>query len=156
MKHRKVRSMFPAATKVRPARSAGRGGRHDPHAVRDGQDARREALALVKEEPWRRWQLQCNAAHLRERLAAAGLSSEPSRTHIVPVILGDNERTMKVCEALLERGFYVQGIRHPSVPRGSARLRITPMATHTTDEIDALADCLVEVIAQHPPVEANG
>ena len=118
--------------------------------------AAREALALVREEPWRRWQLQCNAAHLRERLAAAGLSSEPSRTHIVPVILGDNERTMKVCEALLERGFYVQGIRHPSVPRGSARLRITPMATHTTDEIDALADCLVEVIAQHPPVEANG
>nr|MCS5619005.1 aminotransferase class I/II-fold pyridoxal phosphate-dependent enzyme [Myxococcota bacterium] len=85
-----------------------------------------------------------------KRLAAAGLSTEPSQTHIVPVILGDNARTMAVCEAMLERGFYVQGIRHPSVPRGSARLRITPMATHTAEEIDALADALVEVVALHP------
>jgi len=104
----------------------------------------------VREEPWRRWQLQCNAAHLRDRLARAGISTSNSETQIVPVILGDNDRTMAVCEELIERGFYVQGIRHPSVPRGSARLRITPMATHTREEIDQLADCLVEVIADHP------
>jgi glycine C-acetyltransferase len=112
--------------------------------------AARAALELVREEPWRRWQLQCNAAHLRDRLARAGISTSNSETQIVPVILGDNDRTMAVCEGLLERGFYVQGIRHPSVPRGSARLRITPMATHTREEIDQLADCLVEVIADHP------
>ncbi|MBW2390967.1 MAG: aminotransferase class I/II-fold pyridoxal phosphate-dependent enzyme, partial [Deltaproteobacteria bacterium] len=112
--------------------------------------AARAALELVREEPWRRWQLQCNAAHLRDRLARAGISTSNSETQIVPVILGDNDRTMAVCEGLLERGFYVQGIRHPSVPRGSARLRITPMATHTREEIDRLADCLVEVIADHP------
>jgi 8-amino-7-oxononanoate synthase len=117
--------------------------------------AARESLALVGEEPWRRWQLQLNAAQLRTRLAAAGLSTEPSQTHIVPVILGDNERTMAVCEAMLERGFYVQGIRHPSVPRGSARLRITPMATHTAEEIDALADELVEVVALHPETSTD-
>ncbi len=52
-----------------------------------------------------------------------------------------------VCEALLERGYYAQGIRHPSVPRGSARLRITPMATHTTSEIDGLADAIAESFA---------
>jgi 7-keto-8-aminopelargonate synthetase-like enzyme len=46
---------------------------------------------------------------------------------------------MNVCERLLERGYYAQGIRHPSVPRGSARLRITPMATHEEAEIDGLA-----------------
>jgi 7-keto-8-aminopelargonate synthetase-like enzyme len=69
--------------------------------------------------------------------------------------LGDNARTMAVCEAMLERGFYVQGIRHPSVPRGSARLRITPMATHTVEEIDALADALVEVVALHPETGAD-
>jgi glycine C-acetyltransferase len=112
--------------------------------------AARAALKLVRDEPWRRWQLQCNAARLRERLGEAGISTEPSQTHIVPVILGDNERTMQVCEELLTRGYYVQGIRHPSVAQGSARLRITPMATHTAEEIDALADCLVEVVAQHP------
>ena len=61
---------------------------------------------------------------------------------IVPVVIGDNERTMTICERLLERGFYAQGIRHPSVPRGTARLRITPMATHDDSEIDALADAV--------------
>jgi 7-keto-8-aminopelargonate synthetase-like enzyme len=56
---------------------------------------------------------------------------------------------MEACEALLERGFYAQGIRYPSVPEGSARLRITPMATHTREEIDALVDALIEVVAAH-------
>jgi 8-amino-7-oxononanoate synthase len=114
--------------------------------------AARAALRLVAEQPWRRWQLQCNAARLRDRLGAAGISTAPSNTHIVPVVLGDNDRTMAICEALLECGYYVQGIRHPSVPHDSARLRITPMATHTYTEIDALADCLVDVIAQHPAI----
>ena len=41
-------------------------------------------------------------------------------------------------EQLLDEGFYAQGIRHPSVPEGSARLRLTPMATHREDEVDAL------------------
>jgi 8-amino-7-oxononanoate synthase len=54
---------------------------------------------------------------------------------------------MAACEALLERGFYAQGIRHPSVPPGTARLRITPMATHATEDIDALADAIAEVVA---------
>jgi len=60
----------------------------------------------------------------------------------VPVIVGDSARAMALCDALLERGFYAQGIRHPSVPRGSARLRITPMATHDPTEIDALVENL--------------
>ncbi len=109
--------------------------------------ASRAALRLIDAEPWRRWALQRNAAHLRARLAHAGLSTAPSCTHIVPVIIGDNATTMRICEALLERGFYAQGIRHPSVPRGTARLRITPMASHTVAEIDALADALIEEIA---------
>lgn len=106
--------------------------------------AARAALALIEKEPWRRWCLQRNAAHLRSRLAVAGISTAPSCTHIVPVVIGDNETTMRACEQLLEDGFYAQGIRHPSVPHGTARLRITPMATHSEAEIDALADRLVE------------
>ena len=106
--------------------------------------AARAALELVAREPWRRERLQANAARLREALAAGGLSTAPSTTHIVPVVLGDNARTMAVCERLLERGFYAQGIRHPSVPEGTARLRITPMATHRQEEIDALAAAVIE------------
>ena len=54
---------------------------------------------------------------------------------------------MAVCEDLLERGYYAQGIRHPSVPHGTARLRITPMATHTDAEIDGLASAIAELVA---------
>jgi len=108
--------------------------------------AARASLALSIAEPWRRFALQSNAARLRERLARSGISCAPSTSHIVPVVIGENEATMRVCEALLERGFYVQGIRHPSVPRGSARLRITPMATHREDEIDDLADAVAELV----------
>jgi len=109
--------------------------------------AARAAVELVGREPWRRLRLQANAAHLRQRLAERGISSAPSATQIVPVVIGDNERTMAVCERLLARGFYAQGIRHPSVPRGTARLRLTPMATHREAEIDALADAIAEELA---------
>ncbi len=101
-------------------------------------EAARAALRVVQREPWRRERLQANAVRLRDGLARHGISTAPSTTHIVPVVLGDNARTMRVCERLLERGFYAQGIRHPSVPEGTARLRITPMATHKETEIDAL------------------
>ena len=104
--------------------------------------AARAALGLVDREPWRRERLQANAARLRARLAERGIDTASSTTHIVPVIVGDNAAAMALCEGLLERGFYAQGIRHPSVPRGSARLRITPMATHSEAEIDSLAESL--------------
>jgi glycine C-acetyltransferase len=113
--------------------------------------AARAALRLIDSEPWRRWKLQTNAARLRERLADLGISTSPSRSHIVPVVIGGNSETMAACEALLERGFYAQGIRHPSVPVGTARLRITPMASHSEAEIDALADCLGELVLCRPP-----
>jgi 8-amino-7-oxononanoate synthase len=107
-------------------------------------EAARAALALVRREPWRRERLQANAVRLRARLAAHGVSTAPSRSHIVPVVIGESAPTMAACERLLARGFYAQGIRHPSVPEGTARLRVTPMATHREEEIDALADALAE------------
>ncbi len=112
--------------------------------------AARAALELVRREPWRRLCLQQRAARLREQLAARGIDTAPSTTHIVPVVVGDNARAMALCERLLARGFYAQGIRHPSVPRGSARLRLTPMATHSEPEIDAVADAIAEELAALP------
>ena len=112
--------------------------------------AARTALAVAERESWRREALAANAAGLRRRLSGHGISTAPSTTHIVPVRIGDNARTMEVCEALLGRGFYAQGIRHPSVPEGTARLRITPMATHTEAEVVALADAIAEELAAIP------
>ena len=110
--------------------------------------AARAALRLLEREAWRREQLRVNAERLRRRLAERGVSTHPSTTHIIPVILGGNRRTMATCERLLERGYFAQGIRHPSVPEGSARLRLTPMATHREEEIDALADAVSEEVAR--------
>lgn len=109
-------------------------------------EASRTSLRLIDEEPWRRQRLRENCDRLRVRLAEADISTAPSTTHILPVVLGDNERTMAVCERLLDRGFYAQGIRHPSVPFGRARLRITPMASHSEADIDSLADAIIEIV----------
>jgi 8-amino-7-oxononanoate synthase len=113
------------------------------------------ALDVLEREPWRRYALQSRAAQLRARLATAGISTEPSSTHIVPVILGDNALAMRVCEQLLERGCYAQGIRHPSVPEGTARLRVTLMSSHSESDVDLLADELVALVgkstATRPP-----
>jgi 8-amino-7-oxononanoate synthase len=111
-------------------------------------EAARAALRVVQREPWRRARLAGNAARLRARLAEHGVSTAPSTTHIVPVVIGENARTMAACERLLARGFYAQGIRHPSVPAGSARLRLTPMATHPAEAIDALADAVAEELGR--------
>ena len=109
-------------------------------------EASRAALRVLASEPERRWRLQSNAHYLRNRLAEFGISTEPSQTQIVPVVIGENEATMKVCETLLDRGFYAQGIRYPSVPRRTARLRITLMSSHEEAEIDALVDALSELV----------
>ncbi len=109
-------------------------------------EAARAALRLIGSEPWRRERLQANAARLRAQLSERGIETAPSTTQIVPVVVGENARTMAICERLLEAGFYAQGIRHPSVPEGTARLRLTPMATHQIDEIDALAAAVADEV----------
>ncbi len=67
-------------------------------------EAARAALAIVRREPWRRERLHANAARLRAGLEGRGISTAPSTTHIVPVVIGQNDATMAACESLLERG----------------------------------------------------
>ena len=76
-----------------------------------------------------------NATTLRRALAAEGLAAGGSETQIVPVEVGDAERTMELCERALERGVFAQGIRPPTVPEGTSRLRFTVMATHRPGEL---------------------
>lgn len=104
--------------------------------------AAREALHVLHAEPWRRRKLLARAAELRAGLRARGFDTGPSTTQIVPALLGDAVRTMAICERVLEQGVYVQGIRYPSVPRGSARLRFTPMCSHTRDDVEHALDVL--------------
>jgi glycine C-acetyltransferase len=114
-------------------------------------EAARAALALVAAEPWRRERLQQHASALRTELARGGISTAPSTTHIVPVVVGNNQAVLAVQAALFERGYHAQGIRYPSVPHGTARLRLTPMATHTSEEISGLARAVIETLTSLAP-----
>jgi 8-amino-7-oxononanoate synthase len=95
------------------------------------------ALDLVS--PQRVEQLQTNAARFRAGLVAEGLEAGGSETQIVPVEVGGAEPTMDLCERVLERGVFAQGIRPPTVPEGSSRLRFTVMSTHRTGELERAA-----------------
>ncbi len=92
-------------------------------------------LDLAIRDAPRRRQLADNAAFLTQQLRQSGLPVGEGACHILPVLIGDSRRTMQLSEALLDSGVFVQGIRPPTVPNGTARLRITVMATHTTEDL---------------------
>ncbi len=102
-----------------------------------------EALAILREQPERVETLRRNAGVLREALGREGLAVD-SQTQILPVRVGEAEPTMKLCELALERGVFAQGIRPPTVPKGTSRLRLTVMSTHDPAELEAAARTLGE------------
>ncbi|HEY1355072.1 MAG TPA: 8-amino-7-oxononanoate synthase [Solirubrobacterales bacterium] len=104
--------------------------------------AAEEALALLEAEPDMIQRLAVNSAVLREALAAEGLPIGEGRSQIVPVRVGDSEQAMRLSEILLEHGFFVQGIRPPTVPEGTSRLRFTAMSTHDPTALQRAARVL--------------
>jgi len=97
------------------------------------------ALGILDSSPGLVEQLRRNGAGLRQALTLNGLEIGPSRTQIVPVIVGDARRTVALAERILEGGIYAQAIRPPTVPEGSSRLRLTVMANHREDELQRAA-----------------
>lgn len=95
------------------------------------------ALPLVEEADAARVRLREHGNRLRRALRELGLQVPDGEGPILPVPLGDNDRAMRWSRALFEEGVFVQGIRPPTVPAGTARLRLTPMATHRDEHIDA-------------------
>ena len=93
------------------------------------------ALELLAEQPRRVERLADNAAVLRDELAREGFDVSGSETPIVPLIVGDAGLALRICEAALEQGVFVQAIRPPAVPEGTARLRLAVMASHTKAEL---------------------
>ena len=89
-----------------------------------------------------REKLAANVALFKERLAASGFDTMGTETQIVPVFVGPANATMEFSKELLEQGLFVQGIRPPTVPAGSCRLRCTIMATHETADLEAAADTI--------------
>lgn len=103
------------------------------------------AIDCVKNEPNRRQRVLSSAAALRDRLRELGFATLDSASQIIPIVIGDAKRAMTAADLLFERGIYLLGIRPPTVPEGSSRLRLSLTADHTDEQIDQLVEALIEM-----------
>ena len=101
-----------------------------------------QSLSIIKAQPERRQHLQDLIAYFRKAINDLDFNVLPSSTAIQPLIIGDSEKTLALSQALLKAGLLVTAIRPPTVPKGTARLRITLTAAHSFAQIDQLIDVL--------------
>lgn len=100
------------------------------------------SLTLLQEEGWRREHLRRLIERLRQGAKDLSLPLMASGSPIQPFLCGSPLAATALADQLLDRGFWVSAIRPPTVPRGTARLRVTLTAGHTYDQVDALLDAL--------------
>ncbi|MBI4464891.1 MAG: 8-amino-7-oxononanoate synthase [Acidobacteria bacterium] len=110
------------------------------------------ALRIVSQEPESREKLWRNARRLRNGLEQMGFELGPSQSQILPLLLGEERRTMTAGRFLLRHGVFVQGIRPPTVPVGTARLRISATAAHSEAEVEEALEAFMRLSAAlHSP-----
>ncbi len=105
-------------------------------------EATRAALKLVIEDNWRREKLQQLSMQFKLGAKALGLPLMPSCSAIQPILVGDSQKAVDLSRSLFNAGFLVSAIRPPTVPKGSARLRVTFSALHEPDQIEQLLNIL--------------
>jgi 8-amino-7-oxononanoate synthase len=101
-----------------------------------------EALRVIQDEPKRLARLHENIHYFAGALRAIGLPRIDGRTAIFPVLCGDDWAAFRLAHYCQQRGFYVQGIPHPVVPKGTARLRVSITAGHNKEQLDRFAAAL--------------
>ncbi len=99
---------------------------------------------IITSEPDRIRRLWDNASHLRKQLEAAGFKICHTDSPILPLLAGDARVAVEMAHRLFERGVYVIAIRPPTVPEGTARLRLTPISEHTRADLDETLNALVQ------------
>ena len=104
--------------------------------------ASRAALQIIHQADSLRRQLQLNANYLQRELGVLGFDTMNSSTPIIPILVKDSLQAVSMSKRLLEQGIFVQAIRPPTVPMGTARLRLTVMATHTQEDLEQLLNAL--------------
>jgi 8-amino-7-oxononanoate synthase len=109
--------------------------------------AARAALAIIRDDAGRRAHLAGRIAQFRAGAGSLPWPLLPSLTAIQPLIVGDNGAAMRVADALRAKGFWVPAIRPPTVPQGTARLRVSLSAAHSADDVAALLAALHEIAA---------
>lgn len=109
-------------------------------------EATRASLRLVREESWRRDKLRMLIERFRQGAGQLGLGLVDSQTPIQPILIGGNDDALRASQRLLEAGFLVAAIRPPTVPAGTARLRITLSAIHEESQVDGLLEALEKCV----------
>jgi 8-amino-7-oxononanoate synthase len=94
-----------------------------------------QSLRMLRGDPALIERLWSNARLLRRELASHGFDAPPGEMPIVPLIIGEPDRAMAMCEAALERGVFAQAIRPPTVPDGTSRLRVVTTAGHSAEDM---------------------
>ena len=105
------------------------------------------AFELLEREPDLGVSLQARAARFRALLQQRGFGTGDSQSQIVPVIICDNDMTMRIAAALKERGILAGAIRPPTVPEGTARLRFSITLAHREEDLTFAADALQQAAA---------
>jgi 8-amino-7-oxononanoate synthase len=100
------------------------------------------SLELIEQGEDRRTNLQQLISHLRSGLTNTRWKLLPSSTAIQPILIGENDETLRVADALYAQGIWVPAIRPPTVPQGTARLRVSLSAAHSIEQVDRLLDAL--------------
>jgi len=110
-----------------------------------------KSLELLRRETWRREHLAALIRQFRQGAEQIGLHLMDSPTPIQPIVIGDSAQALRLSRMLRERGMLVTAIRPPTVPAGSARLRVTLSAAHSEAQVqlllNALADCYPQLEA---------
>ena len=113
-------------------------------------EATRASLRIAQQETWRRERLMSLVDGFRRSAEQIGLPLMDSTTPIQPILAGSAERALAWSRGLEERGILVSAIRPPTVPEGSARLRITFSANHTDRHLSKLMNALADVVSEEP------
>jgi 8-amino-7-oxononanoate synthase len=108
-----------------------------------------KTLEIIKSEPQRRKRLMEKAGILRTAFSVLGLDIGESTSQIIPVILGESARAVAVSQKLLDAGYLISAIRPPTVPAGTARLRVSVQADHTAEQLNGLIAALKSAIIDH-------
>ncbi|MDP8240774.1 MAG: aminotransferase class I/II-fold pyridoxal phosphate-dependent enzyme [Candidatus Hatepunaea meridiana] len=106
----------------------------------------RAALRIMKEEPERLERLWDNTRRLWAQLKAINVDIGKSQTPIVPVMIGDDLKTFRVCQRLQEEGIFVNPVVSPAVPLGESLIRLSIMSTHTFEQIDRAVETIDKVL----------
>jgi glycine C-acetyltransferase/8-amino-7-oxononanoate synthase len=100
------------------------------------------ALDLLEEQPRRVEKLRANAEALRDGLAREGFEVSGAAAHVIPLVVGDADLACRIVDHALELGVFAEAVRPPAVPEGTARVRVSTMASHTRQELRGAATAL--------------